>query len=177
MGHIETAISREKMFHKILILAVFSMTVSGTSLPEWQNLNCEAGHKYLFMNEGRHWQDARYECELYGGWLLSIGSQKEQNCLVRYAHSSHSSGLQAGWYWHDANDAADEGVLVHATDNSDLTWINHLLSCGYGNEHSLDHRGYDYYELGLFGETDRRTGVWCDLEETANRWFICEGLI
>ena len=96
--HIETVISREKMFHKILILAVFSMTVSGTSLPEWHNLNCEAGHKYFFSDEERPWYDARDECELYGGWLLSIDSQEEQNCLVRYAHSS---GLQAGWFWHD----------------------------------------------------------------------------
>merc|ERR1711874_124235 len=173
MGHFETAISREKMLHKILILAVFSMTVSGTSQPEWQNLNCEAGHKYLFSDGARPWYSARDECELYGGWLLSIDSQKEQNCLVRYAHSS---GLQAGWFWHDANDAADEGILVHATDNSDLTWVNHLFSCG-GNEY-MYLRGLDYYMLGLHGENNRATGAWCDTEATyGSAYFICEGLI
>merc|ERR1739836_354885 len=172
MGHIETVISREKMLHEILILAVFSMTVSGTSLPEWQNLNCEAGHKYFFSDETRHWQDARDECELYGGWLLSIDSQQEQNCLVRFAHSS---GLHAGWFWHDANDAADEGILIHARDNSDLTWVNHLFSCG--GEDYMYHRGLDYYILGLGGENDRHTGAWCDVDATYSAYFICEGLI
>ena len=75
-----------------------------------------------------------------------------------------------------ANDAADEGILVHARDNSDLTWINHLFVCddsGY-----LYHRGHDYYMLGLHGENNVRTGSWCDMIATyGNAYFICEGII
>ena len=124
--HIETVISREKMFHKILILAVFSMTVSGTSLPEWQDLNCEAGHKYLFSEVKHTWYDASDECELYGGWLLSIDNEEEHKCLVRYAHSS---SLQTGWYWHDG-----EILNIHVKLNSarilsccSVTYIFYLL--------------------------------------------------
>ena len=72
------------------------------------------------------------------------------------------------------NDVADEGVLVHAKDNSDLTWINHLFSCG--SDQYMYHRGYDYYLLGLFGDS-KYTGAWCDDPETSKAYFICEGLI
>merc|ERR1712038_585842 len=123
------------MFLKISILSVSVSLVSlasSSSLPGWENLQCERGHKYLFSDTKHSWQDARDECELYGGWLLSINSQQEQNCLVRFAHST---GLQTGWFWHDANDVADEGVLVHARDNSDVTWINHRVNCGSNSDH------------------------------------------
>ena len=177
------------MFSGILF-SVLYLSVSASSLPSWHDLQCEPGHKYLFSDLYHTWQDAREECELYGGWLLSINSQQEQNCLVRFAHSS---GLQAGWFWHDGgiyfslkklvsivlflvNDAADEGILVHARDNSDLTWVNHLFSCG--GQSYMYHRGYDYYMLGLFGENDRATGAWCDVDETySSAYFICEGLV
>ena len=86
------------MFNRILSLSLLCLTVSGSDLPSWHNLNCEEGHKYLFSDETRPWQEARDECELYGGWLLDINSQREQNCLLRFAHSS---GLHAGWFWHD----------------------------------------------------------------------------
>ena len=81
------------------ILVTFSMTVCGSSLPEWQNINCETGHKYFFSDVTHTWQDAREECELYGGWLVSINSLQEQNCLVRYAKIS----VQNGWFWHDGD--------------------------------------------------------------------------
>merc|ERR550532_2695210 len=147
------------MFRNIFLLS-FSLSLvlsSGSSLPGWEDLQCEEGHKYLFSDTSHTWQDARDECELYGGWLLSINSLQEQNCLVRFAHSW---SLHEGWFWHDANDVADEGILVHARDNSDLAWVNHLFYCG--NDETMDHRGCDYYMLGLFGQTDLRTGAWCD---------------
>ena len=71
-----------------------------------------------------------------------------------------------------ANDVADEGVLVHARDNSDLFWVNHLFTCG--GDYMI-HAGYDYYVLGLYGETDKRTGAWCDTEATyGDAYFPCE---
>ena len=62
--------------------------------------NClQAGHRYLFSDTAYTWEDAMAECQLYGGWLVSIGSQREQNCLIRH-------GLSLGkdtWHWTDGN--------------------------------------------------------------------------
>ena len=74
-----------------------------------------------------------------------------------------------------ANDAADEGVLVHARDNSDLTWINHFV-CSTTNNY-VYYAGRDYYTLGLYGETSKDTGVWCGADARDNFYFICEGFI
>ena len=75
-----------------------------------------------------------------------------------------------------ANDVADEGVLVHARDNSDLTWINHFVCTTSDNY--MYHSGHDYYILGLHGENDKSTGAWCDEDATYDlAYFICEGLI
>ena len=68
-----------------------------SSSPSWQNLDCEPGHKYIFSDLKMTWHEAVAECQLYGGWLVYIASRKEQNCLVKYAHSA---GLQH-WYFHD----------------------------------------------------------------------------
>ena len=40
-------------------------------------------HKYLFSDTSSGWVEAWAECELLGGWLVHIGSQQEQNCLLR----------------------------------------------------------------------------------------------
>ena len=92
------------MFPQILF-SVFCLSVSASSYEDadlgWQDLGCEEGHKYLFKRSGWHWEQARVQCELLGGWLLSINSQQEQNCLLRFAHSSLSITWQHFWYWHD----------------------------------------------------------------------------
>ena len=67
-----------------------------------------------------------------------------------------------------ANDVADEGILVHARDNSDLTWVNP----------KTEYRGHDFFMIGLFGENDAQTGEWIDEPGTGYpQYFICEGLI
>ena len=57
----------------------------------------QAGHKYLFSDITLNWEDAMAECQLYGGWLVNIGGQTEQNCLVRHGRSQ---GYSAN-YWID----------------------------------------------------------------------------
>ena len=49
----------------------------------------QVGHKYLFSDEKRPWQDAKLECELYGGFLLYLKDINEQNCLMRHAQSKN----------------------------------------------------------------------------------------
>ena len=34
----------------------------------------QEGHKYLFSDATHTWDEALVECELYGGWLVNIGS-------------------------------------------------------------------------------------------------------
>ena len=87
------------MFSQILF-SVLCLSVSASSL-DWQDLGCEEGHKYLFSDYGWHWEEAREKCQELGGWLLSINSQQEQNCLLRFAHSSLDYNWQQHWYWHD----------------------------------------------------------------------------
>ena len=87
-----------KMFRNIFLLPFSLALCSSSSLPGWNDLECEEGHKYLFSDDLRTWHDARDECELYGGWLVDINSQREQNCLVRFAHSAD---ITSGRFWHD----------------------------------------------------------------------------
>ena len=62
--------------------------------------DCQKGHKYLFSEDTRSWQDAKEECELYGGWLVDIRSQAEANCLMRYGMGLESN---CRYYWTDGN--------------------------------------------------------------------------
>merc|ERR1739844_227442 len=159
-----------RMF-QILGIGILVALSSGSTLPKWENLNCEEGHKYLFSDVTHTWHDARDECELYGGWLVSINDRHEQNCLLEYAQSA----VHHGYFWHDANDANVEGKFVHAYDNSELTWINHLWRCNDGT--NLYSTGLDYLLLGMYGKDSRITGSWCDEPATNAYYFICEGSI
>ena len=84
----------------ILVLSSLVSLVFCSSTPAWQDLNCEAGHRYLFSEVKMTWEEARGECQLYGGWLVDLRSRKEQNCLIRYAQAA---GVTEDWYWHDGN--------------------------------------------------------------------------
>ena len=70
---------------KLLVLCQAGQIVE--KAPHWEDLECEAGHKYLFSEVKMNWEDARVECELYGGWLVDINSLQEQNCLMRHGNS------------------------------------------------------------------------------------------
>ena len=84
----------------VMILLVFSSLSRGETLTGWENLNCQPGHKYLFSETELSWYEAREECELYGGWLLSLGSRQEQNCLLSHAQDK----VRRDWFWHDGED-------------------------------------------------------------------------
>merc|ERR1719481_1843661 len=87
-------------------------------IPHWEEIECEAGHKYLFSEDQKPWPDAKVECELYGGWLVDIGSQEEQNCLLKFARSQEL----LNWWWHDGNELDEEGIYCHA-DGRYITWF------------------------------------------------------
>ena len=97
------------------LFALFLVDSLNGSVPRWLGLDCEVcalalaltfhihislnqeGHEYLFSYVEHTWDMARAECELYGGWLVSIKTQSEYNCLLRYGHSQ---GMNS-WFWTD----------------------------------------------------------------------------
>ena len=58
-------------------------------------------HKYFFSSESLSWLGAEVECQNMGGELLNIGGQREQNCLMKYAHSNEDANLLESFYWTD----------------------------------------------------------------------------
>merc|ERR1719158_2248749 len=98
----------------LIILQLFFLCQAGLiteKTPHWENLECEPGHKYLFSEVAMTWEEARVECDLYGGWLVNINSLEEQNCLLRHGNYE---GYDT-WYHTDAHDLASKGVWVHAS--------------------------------------------------------------
>ena len=75
------------------LFALFLVDSLNGSVPRWLELDCEVcvlalifhislnqeGHEYLFSYVEHTWDMARAECELYGGWLVSIKTQAEYN--------------------------------------------------------------------------------------------------
>ena len=135
------------------------------------------------------WEEARGECELYGGWLTDLRTRKEQNCLLRYAQTA---GVTDDWYWHDGNQHTrlfpglllyfiivnsleTHGVFMHAKDNSEAEWVNDW-SCA--TDGTIGYNGYDYVMFGIFfNKYPHYTGFWCCNPATIVHHFICESLI
>merc|ERR1711872_234090 len=126
------------IFSLLLLISPTTAVISNTTTPQWQELSCMPGYKYLFSEITFPWEEARGECELYGGWLVDIESPREQYCLLEYAHSA---GIQ-NWFWTDINDVASEGVYRHAKDNALLGWYNWLWR-GNNNSDCPHGLGYD----------------------------------
>jgi len=80
------------MYLCLLCFQSYAESLNGT-VPKWVEIECEEGHKYLFSDTSHTWYEARGECELYGGWLVSIGTQSEYNCLMRYGNSQGHASL------------------------------------------------------------------------------------
>ena len=83
----------------ILILSLLFISLTA-GVPQWLDLECEDGHKYLFSEITMSWEEARGECALYGGWLVDLRTREEQNCILRGARAAE---VIEGWYWHDGN--------------------------------------------------------------------------
>merc|ERR1719347_466084 len=136
--------------------------------PQWQNLECEEGHKYLFSETTHYtWNEAVAECDLYGGWLVNIKDWREQNCLVRY-------GVSQGFprcFWTDGNKDLT-GVWVHASTGEDMGYFSHKWDCSY--ETDVVHYGGDAFELCFNGDL---LGAWCDISKANIRNIICKALM
>merc|ERR1712179_701693 len=150
----------------LIFLACFSTSFgTDSSIPHWENLECEVGHKYLFSGITHTWQDAKLECELDGAFLLNLKDISEQNCLMRFAQTQQNIDH---WYWTDAHFGDTVGVWVHAFDNSEVTWFSPKLNCGGGSQGSDDNHihtttsGGDAYLVSLRRSNRYLPGAWCD---------------
>merc|ERR1712133_218370 len=113
------------IFSFTLVEAINAVTVK-EQFPQWQNLECERGHRYLFSEDERVWDDALAECTLYGGWLANIGSIWEQNCILRYGKLQN---LHA-WFWTGAHSPDQTGVFVDEHTGADIEWFSPRWSGG-----------------------------------------------
>ena len=72
-----------------------------------------------------------------------------------------------------ATDAETEGVFVHTTTETEMTWLHSRWGC-----HTTSYTGHDYLLLGIFSSSyPEDTGKWCDWVPTFSAHFICEALI
>ena len=77
------------------------------------------------------------------------------------------------WWYIVATDSETEGVFVHTTTETEVTWLNNRWGC-----HSVSYTGHDYLLLGIFSSSyPEDTGKWCDWIPSYSAHFICEALI
>jgi len=141
----------------------------------WKHLHCQKGHKYLFSNLSVTWETAVAQCKLYGGWLLEINNQAEQNCLLKYGWTLGSNA----WFWTDAKIDPSSGLFVHAKTNKELTWFAPKRTCS-SDGNFRTHSGGQTIILAIYGNGNNHLhGAWCDSYGKNNQKtrFICESII
>merc|ERR1711915_209668 len=144
--------------------------------PQWEDLECQPGHKYLFVadwEERRNWEDARSQCASLGGWLVDIQDIHEQNCLTRHAYKT--DGL-TDIYWTDASDQdeGNEGVWMHTSTNTEVTWFGPKGITCYSAGDWAPMGGHALFIMFGHGSTN---GEFCDYDMTSELFFICKALI
>ena len=108
------------------IIFLLALIVCSGKVADWVNLECEENHKYLFSDITLNWQDSVTECQLYGGWLVSIGSLEEQNCLLRHGQNQSLDY----WYWTDGRllfNSCMYGLLINSSYQMILNMREYLF--------------------------------------------------
>ena len=157
-------------FYLLLVAGFCLANGLNSNLPEWKDLECQRGHKYLFSDVGHNWEDSRGECELYGGWLVQINDLAEYTCLLSEGKKLGSGG----WYWTDGNDMDDLGYWTHAYDGSAVSFFAHTIGCGCTDR--VCRHGGDAFLFNIGGDKHYR-GNYCDYDSSSLRNFICENII
>lgn len=115
------------------------------------------GHEYKLITEAKSWSDAKIDCEIQGGHLVTITSQGENDFVKNLADSNR--------IWLGLTDEANEGNWKWITDEA-LSYTNWYP--GEPNDYSI---GEDYVEM----YTD---GRWNDIGPPAfpsiTRHYVCE---
>merc|ERR1712126_184542 len=150
------------MLPLLLLLTIVSADTAVT--PHWVKV-CDTS--LLFSEDKKNWEDARGECELYGGRLAEIRSMELNYCILNYAQTK---GLPIDRYWHSGNDIDREGVYSfnRAKDftHLDLILWSPVRDFGYG--------GKSENCLLVYLSSDERAGPWADDACTFGHRYVCQ---
>merc|ERR1712131_463281 len=142
------------------------------AIPHWEDLECQPGHKYLFSEDAKTWDEARIECDLYGGWLVDIRDVHEQNCLMK--HAKTSDGVAQAWYWTGANDFETDGIWMLASKADEVTFFGSKpFSCGLGSPPVYGPSGGHALAISFESNT-AYNGRWCDYGTTSLIHYVCK---
>merc|ERR1719481_390088 len=141
----------------------------GSKVPHWEEIQCQTGHKYLFSEDTKSWTAAKVECELYGGWLVDIGSMEEYYCLIKFARAQQLFQ----WWWHDGNDIEEEGIYCHA-DGRYISWFPPKWM---DDGRTLSFHGDAYDGLIFSTDTDLYAGGWYERDMSLEHNYVCESVI
>merc|ERR1711962_747366 len=136
--------------------------------PHWEAV-CNTS--LLFSEDKKNWEDARGECELYGGNLVQIRNMEINYCILRHAHSK---ALPADWYWHSGNDIDEEGVYRYnrAGDFPPLAGDLILWSPIWENGRPNGAKSQNCLLVSL--SSDGYAGQWNDYPCTNVHRYVCQ---
>jgi hypothetical protein len=127
------------------------------------------GHTYKFYIESIDWNSAKEICKSYGGHLVTITSNEENNFLLKNLPNSDKS-----FYWIGATDEIKEGIWTWVTGESFFynNWSENSPNNNSNKEHYAGfmskEENYDGYSTPL--------GSWNDFQLSPNEesGYICE---
>jgi len=125
------------------------------------------GHFYQLFDQGYLWDAAQSFCESWGGHLVTITSEEEQNFIVEFLKDGKKK-----CYWIGANDAREEGVWEWVTGE---TWEYAFWASGEPNNDGAE----DYAEIVTwrsYGWNDGERDGDAHMEDYSkdNHGFVCE---
>lgn len=127
------------------------------------------GHSYKYYEESTDWYSAKEMCEKYGGYLVVVTSDEENEFLIYNLPNSNKS-----FYWIGATDEAQEGIWKW-TDGENFSYNN------WSNNSPNNHNGKEHY-AGFMSKEENYDGYptpigsWNDFElfPIDEGGFICE---
>ncbi len=123
------------------------------------------GHNYQYFGEVLTWTAAKARCEELGGYLVTIGSEAEQEFVASMVESYSLKSI-----WLGASDAEKEGEWTWVTGEPFL-WSNWAT-----NEPNNDYNGTEDYVGMYYKYENQRNYTWNDfkINTGAIGGFICE---
>merc|ERR1711962_830965 len=131
--------------------------------PSWVEI---CGSTFLFSEDKKTWNDAKGNCELYGGHLAQINGHVMNYCLLEY---SHAQALPADWYWHSGNDILAEGVYRQFDES-----LIDFAPLWNDNGQSAPNGGKGENCLMVRLSEDAHAGRWADEPCTVALYYICQ---
>ena len=159
----------------------FTGTVSGGKafICEWdaeasieipEDAKSYKGHSYKIFDNSISWSEAKTFCESFGGHLVCINSQEEQNFLIELSNSSTKKNLWIG--------AKADANGVYSWVNGDVFEYTNWASGEPNNVFDSQYTAMMYthnasYEAGLWNDENENGRSW-DGYYLSDFGFVCE---